>query len=125
MGAPATQTGDIPISVKDPIAQDLLWELSIRYIGKDAEFAVKLQADLIASGFDPPKPVRIGDTVQHIRTNEKLRVCSFTSSACNDFWATEVGDNLELHGSFALPPAGRVRGPFEQAAFKIVGRVSL
>jgi hypothetical protein len=41
------------LSVKDPTAQDLLWEYAQRRRAVDAEFADDLEAALLAAGYIP------------------------------------------------------------------------
>jgi hypothetical protein len=48
---PTTPRGKVPLSVKDPAAQGLLWEYAQRRRAVDAEFADDLQAALRAVGF--------------------------------------------------------------------------
>jgi hypothetical protein len=53
---PTTPRGKVPLSVKDPTAQDLLWQYAQRRRGVDAEFAADLEACLRAAGYTPPAP---------------------------------------------------------------------
>lgn len=59
---PSCPRGKVPLSVKDPTAQDLLWEYAQRRRSVDAEFAedleAALQAALQAAGFVPGAIVR-------------------------------------------------------------------
>src|ERR1700689_4288396 len=48
---PTTPRGKVPLSTKDPMAQDLLWEYAQRRRTVDAEFSDDLEAALVASGF--------------------------------------------------------------------------
>jgi hypothetical protein len=50
---PTTPRGKVPLSVKDPSAQDLLWEYAQRRRGIDAEFSDDLETALRATGYDP------------------------------------------------------------------------
>lgn len=50
---PTTPRGKVPLSVKDPSTQDLLWEYAQRRRSKDAEFSEDLETALRAAGFDP------------------------------------------------------------------------
>ena len=50
---PTTPRGKVPLSVKDPTAQDLLWEYVKRRRSVDAEFADDLQAALVSAGHVP------------------------------------------------------------------------
>jgi hypothetical protein len=51
---PTTPRGKVPLSVKDPTAQDLLWEYAQRRRVVDAEFANDLEAALLAAGWQGP-----------------------------------------------------------------------
>ncbi len=50
---PTTPRGKVPLSVKDPTAQDLLWEYAQRRRSVDAEFSDDLEAALLAAGYRP------------------------------------------------------------------------
>lgn len=50
---PTCPRGKVPLSVKDPAAQDLLWRYAQRRRAVDAEFADDLEQCLRAAGFDP------------------------------------------------------------------------
>lgn len=51
---PTTPRGKVPLSVKDPTAQDLLWVYAQRRRKVDADFSADLEIALIAAGFIPP-----------------------------------------------------------------------
>jgi hypothetical protein len=51
---PTCPAGKVPLSVKDPMAQDLLWEYAQRRRKVDLEFSVDLEDALVAKGFKPP-----------------------------------------------------------------------
>lgn len=54
---PACPRGKVPLSVKDPTAQDLLWEYAQRRRLVDEEFAADLELALKNAGYDPaPAP---------------------------------------------------------------------
>ncbi len=53
---PTCPAGKVPLSVKDPMAQDLLWEYSIRRRSVDPEFALDLEQVLLEKGFEPCAP---------------------------------------------------------------------
>lgn len=48
---PTTPRGKVPLSVRDPTAQDLLWEYAQRRRAVDAEFADDLEAALRLAGY--------------------------------------------------------------------------
>jgi hypothetical protein len=50
---PTTPRGKVPLSVKDPTAQDLLWTYAQRRRAMDAEFADDLETALVAAGYLP------------------------------------------------------------------------
>lgn len=50
---PATPAGKVPLSTKDPTAQDLLWTYAQRRRAVDADFAQDLETCLRAEGYDP------------------------------------------------------------------------
>lgn len=52
---PTCPRGKVPLSVKDPTAQDLLWEYAQRRRAVDAEFSADLEAALAVAGFDPTR----------------------------------------------------------------------
>lgn len=56
---PTCPRGKVPLSVKDPSAQDLLWEYAQRRRVVDAEFSDDLETALRTAGYRPPrtKPV--------------------------------------------------------------------
>ena len=56
---PSTPRGKVPLSVKDPTAQDLLWAYAQRRRLVDAEFSDDLEQALKNAGYDPE---RIGTT---------------------------------------------------------------
>jgi hypothetical protein len=51
---PTTPRGKVPLSVKDPMAQDLLWEYAQRRRGVDAEFSADLETALLSAGYLKP-----------------------------------------------------------------------
>jgi hypothetical protein len=53
---PTCPLGKVPLSVKDPTAQDLLWEYAQRRRSVDAEFSDDLEAALRLAGYTPSKP---------------------------------------------------------------------
>lgn len=80
---PTTPRGKVPLSVKDPMAQDLLWEYAQRRRAVDAEFSADLETALKATGFRPLEQVRkalrgemgepqadILDRIRHIAVKE-------------------------------------------------------
>ncbi len=54
---PTTPRGKVPLSVKDPTAQDLLYEYAQRRRAVDAEFADDLVMALHEAGYEPAEVV--------------------------------------------------------------------
>ncbi len=50
---PTTPLGKVPLSVRDPTAQDLLWEYAQRRRAVDAEFSSDLEEALRNAGYVP------------------------------------------------------------------------
>lgn len=68
---PTTPRGKVPLSVKDPRVQDLLYEMARRWQSVDDELAADLMAALRNKGFVPPSaPGRIADVEQALRDLE-------------------------------------------------------
>lgn len=59
---PTTPRGKVPLSVKDPMAQDLLWMYAQRRRAVDAEFSEDLETALRSAGYAPQTIVDIGPT---------------------------------------------------------------
>jgi hypothetical protein len=56
---PTCPPGKVPLSVKDPTAQDLLWRYAERRRAVDAEFADDLEFALRFVGYEPPIVERV------------------------------------------------------------------
>jgi hypothetical protein len=54
---PTCPRGKVPLSVRDPTAQDLLWKYAQRRRAIDSEFSDDLEAMLRAAGYDPTELV--------------------------------------------------------------------
>jgi hypothetical protein len=54
---PTTPLGKVPLSVKDPTAQPLLWDYAQRYRVVDAEFSDDLEQALRNAGYDPASSI--------------------------------------------------------------------
>ena len=52
---PTCLRGKVPLSVKDPTAQDLLWQYAQRRREVDAEFSDDLEEALLAAGYNGGK----------------------------------------------------------------------
>ncbi len=53
---PTCPPGKVPLSVKDPDAQDLLWVYAERHLKRDPEFSADLQIALADAGCDGDRP---------------------------------------------------------------------
>lgn len=62
---PTCPPGKVPLSVKDPTAQELLWEYAQRRREVDAEFTDDLECALKAAGFAPPATCWLPNTKLH------------------------------------------------------------
>ena len=61
---PTCPRGKVPLSTKDPMAQDLLWEYAKRHREVDPEFSDDLETTLYSSGFTmPPHRPPLADLV--------------------------------------------------------------
>lgn len=67
---PTTPRGKVPLSVKDPAAQDLLWEYAQRRRSVDSEFSDDLEAALRSAGYRPTPRVAATE-VPGIQPDEK------------------------------------------------------
>jgi hypothetical protein len=52
---PTCPAGKVPLSVEDPMAQDLLYEYAQRRRNVDAEFSADLETALKNVGYEPPQ----------------------------------------------------------------------
>lgn len=64
---PTCPAGKVPLSVKDPEAQLLLWRYAKLHQRLDAEFSADLETALINAGFERREEDLIGDLVGWIR----------------------------------------------------------
>lgn len=91
---PTCPAGKVPLSVKDPTAQDLLWEYAQRRRVVDAEFADDLEFALIDAGYVAPGPKhdlelsdREAEGLEMIRTGN---VTSVSKAEAADRWIDRV-----------------------------------
>lgn len=94
---PTTPRGKVPLSVKDPTAQDLLWEYAQRRRAVDAEFSADLEEALIRAGYAP---------VDMLPNNERK-------------WleTVDVGEELPILGPKGLRAFGIGYGNLERLGF--------
>jgi hypothetical protein len=65
---PTCPRGKVPLSCKDPTAQDLLWEYAQRRRPVDAEFSADLEEALRLAGYDPAAPLKGHDAGARMKT---------------------------------------------------------
>lgn len=80
---PTTPRGKVPLSIKDPTAQDLLWEYAQRRRAVDAEFSDDLEACLRKHGY-APLPQYPVDYAERVRDAVRREVLDRT--ACVAGW---------------------------------------
>lgn len=69
---PTCPPGKVPLSVRDPMAVDLLWEYAQRRRSVDAEFSADLEAALIAAGFDPKRAIARAEFLRRLALTEPM-----------------------------------------------------
>jgi hypothetical protein len=104
---PNCPRGKVPLSVKDPTAQDLLWEYAQRRRAVDAEFADDLETCLRAVGYD-----RLAKT--HLRAascdglaEARLREVSYDGFDGESKGTPQLLDSIEL-SKISYVIAGRI-----------------
>lgn len=104
---PTTPRGKVPLSVKDPTAQDLLWEYAQRRRSVDAEFSDDLQTALVAAGYLPA--ARDAERVRSVVSEAvKSWVANHTPSA-TDAERMVLGEVMAT--AIATRAADRLAGP--------------
>jgi hypothetical protein len=81
---PNTPRGKVPLSVKDPSAQDLLWEYAQRRRVVDAEFADDLEAALRSAGWNGPGRDRCTECGELYELRLSLPTDDDICGACNN-----------------------------------------
>lgn len=61
---PSCPPGKVPLSVKDPMAQELLWEYAQRRRSVDPEFSEDLETALKSAGYKPSSQARFTEPVR-------------------------------------------------------------
>lgn len=74
---PTTPRGKVPLSVKDPTAQDLLWEYADRREAVDAEFSQDLRVALRTAGYRPAQETDV-ERLQRALHDLHERLCEMT-----------------------------------------------
>lgn len=95
---PTTPRGKVPLSVKDPTAQDLLWEYAQRRRPVDSEFSVDLETALRSAGYAPPRgvcfrcqPTAMGRVVAHPHVVPNCDSCGQPCAGGHWITGTPVG----------------------------------
>jgi hypothetical protein len=101
---PKTPRGKVPLSVKDPLAQELLWEYAQRRRQADSQFASDLEFALRKEGFAPQQPriewdVKDGER----RTSERLFVHHMVGYDTVGYRPFELADMPKV-GWYTAPP---------------------
>jgi len=106
---PTTPRGKVPLSCKDMMAQDLLWEYAQRRRKIDADFSADLEAALRAQGYVPlDEPVPALDA-KHQQVSDQCRAVAHIAKTIS-----------EVHGDLAKTYAHH--GP--EAHMDFVGRLT-
>lgn len=105
---PTTPRGKVPLSTKDPTAQDLLWQYAQRRRAVDAEFADALEAALETAGYavnllaspNGWKPVAKEKPRPHARYHVRRGDLLFTATPCYGmhapWWVPRVPDQGDM-----------------------------
>lgn len=81
---PTTPRGKVPLSCKDPMAQDLLWEYAQRRREVDAAFSSDLETALRTQGYMPlNEPVPALDA-RHQQASDQCRAISHIAQTISD-----------------------------------------
>jgi len=111
---PTTPRGKVPLSVKDPMAQDLLWEYAQRRRSVDAEFSDDLETAIRSHGFDPttlrPHDGTVADAWNSFRDEAKVSDPALVASVQTGFsiGAATVASRLELMALRGNASAGEI-----------------
>lgn len=104
---PTTPRGKVPLSTKDPAAQDLLWTYAQRRRAVDAEFSDDLEQALLLNDYQD-RPLAPGDVVQLKSGGPDMTIAEkVVTSACEpgrDGWRCEWFDGGR-HEQRVFPPA--------------------
>lgn len=117
---PDCPRGKVPLSVKDPMAQDLLWEYAQRRRAVDAEFAEDLETCLRTEGYEPATQRADAKRVQQVVLDAVHEVQAVSpghdvwyprqfAAAVADRVVTELSDELEALTE-CLVHAGMIHG---------------
>lgn len=88
---PTCPAGKVPLSVKDPTAQDLLWQYAQRRRAVDADFAADLKTALKAKGYVPPGPQ---SETTDAELAEAVRLADGTSDGVETAWLKNAARRL-------------------------------
>lgn len=108
---PSCPPGKVPLSVKDPAAQPLLWEYAQRHREVDAEFSDDLEEALRLAGYVPPT----ADVYREVREERRAQDAKWGGPTHDDEHVER--DWLDyIHGKLlAVPEHFRSRGELRGA----------
>lgn len=93
---PLCPPGKVPLSVKDPTAQDLLWEYAQRRRKVDTEFSEDLETVLRANGFIPSEE-RPCVLHQYEYGGGACMRCGAAQSQISDIWCVTTSTWVRVH----------------------------
>lgn len=94
---PTTPRGKVPLSVKDPMAQDLLWQYAQRRREVDAEFSADLETALKGAGYDPGRPSFEAEVVRRL-----LALAAAVYFALDDSEEIDDSENIDGGGKHVI-----------------------
>lgn len=83
---PGCPPGKVPLSVKDPMAQDLLWEYAQRRVSVDRQFTADLEEALKSKGFKPPHESYRLNMSEQLRAHAEVGEHASFLLAVHDEW---------------------------------------
>lgn len=90
---PTCPRGKVPLSARDPTAQDLLWEYARRRRSVDSEFSDDLEAVLRAAGYDPKRPT--GEPLDGVKIEATAARCPVHAGMIHGGEAEELRAGIE------------------------------
>jgi hypothetical protein len=101
---PKTPRGKVPLSIKDPLAMDLLWEYAQRHRQIDRDFSNDLEFALRKEGFTPTQPTFGWETTKYGRRRTKeLYIIDVENGVRDEIRPFEAADMLKV-GWYTSPP---------------------
>lgn len=89
---PTCPRGKVPLSVRDPTAQDLLWQYAQRRREVDTEFSDDLETALRLAGFEPD----LIETIEDLRgklAESEAECFSLAANLCHDGYGDDGGSH--------------------------------